>query len=310
MKKVAISIGDINGIGIEIMLKAHKIVESICEPIYCIDEELLNDAYSLLNSNIKIDKKNIYSLKDKYYCNNKPIINPGKITKESGQYSFDSFNTAINLALGKKVIGIVTLPINKASWAKAGINFVGHTDYLSHIFSKKGIMILGIEKMYVALFSDHIPLKDVPSLITKDNLNKFLLSLYESSKCTNALVLGLNPHAGDNGVLGKEDLIIKQAIINVNKIIGKDVFKGPISADSAFNKQNREKYNLFIAMYHDQGLAPLKALYFDESINVTLGLPILRTSVDHGVAFDIAYKNQEPNILSYINAVKYITKYK
>ena len=129
-------------------------------------------------------------------------------------------------------------------------------------------------------------------------------------------VLGLNPHAGDDGVLGDEELIIQKAIDNATKILLKcnpshltscaSLFTKPMVPDVVFTPNVRKNYTHYIAMYHDQGLAPLKALYFDEGINVSLNLPILRTSVDHGTAFDIAYKGVELNSLSYINAIKYI----
>lgn len=131
-----------------------------------------------------------------------------------------------------------------------------------------------------------------------------MCDFYQSVKQEYIQVLGLNPHASDNGVLGNEEVEIFKAIKNANKILKKDIFKGPIVPDTAFSKTNRKNCKYFVCMYHDQGLAPLKALYFDQSINVSLNLPIIRTSVDHGTAFDIAYKNINVNTKSYINAIK------
>jgi 4-hydroxythreonine-4-phosphate dehydrogenase len=119
-------------------------------------------------------------------------------------------------------------------------------------------------------------------------------------------VLGLNPHAGDDGVLGDEERIIKKAIANAHQAIGKRVFTDPLVPDVAFVPHTRAHYTFYVAMYHDQGLTPLKALYFDEGINISLNLPILRTSVDHGTAFDIAYRGKKLSNLSYLNAVRYI----
>lgn len=164
-------------------------------------------------------------------------------------------------------------------------------------------MMLGCEKMFVALFTEHIPLKDVASSIQYKKLKQFFLDLHESISNEKIAVLGLNPHAGDNGVLGDEELRITKAIKSANKKIGFEQFVGPVVPDIAFTPHFRDNYNYFVAMYHDQGLAPLKALYFDESINISLNLPIVRTSVDHGTAFDIAYKG-EAKTLSYINAIK------
>jgi len=175
-------------------------------------------------------------------------------------------------------------------------------------------MMLGCDKMYVALFTEHIPLKDVAGSIEEKKLTKFLLDFYKTAKPTQTVaVLGLNPHAGDNGVLGDEEKIIIQAMQDANEQIPFNIqhstfniYEGPLVPDVAFTPNVRKNYTHYVAMYHDQGLAPLKALYFDEGINVSLNLPILRTSVDHGTAFDIAYKGVELNNLSYINAIKYI----
>lgn len=230
-------------------------------------------------------------------------IKAGVLCKDSGQYSYDSFLNAIKLCKLQDADALVTMPINKEAWQLAGLDFVGHTDVLRKRFKTDAIMMLGCEEMYVALFTEHIPLKEVSSSIELRKLTTFLLDLFIALQPENVAVLGLNPHAGDNGVLGDEEKIIKDAIDYVNERIGKEVFVGPVVPDIAFTPHFRKNYKHFVAMYHDQGLAPLKALYFDESINVSLNLPIIRTSVDHGTAFDIAYKGKA-NTLSYVNAVK------
>ena len=165
-------------------------------------------------------------------------------------------------------------------------------------------MMLGCEKMFVALFTEHIALKKVAKKIQESDLADFLLDFYKNVKSENIAVLGLNPHASDNGVLGDEEVEIFKAIKKANKHLDKNVFKGPLVPDTAFSPLSRKNFTYFVAMYHDQGLAPLKALYFDESINVSLNLPIIRTSVDHGTAFNIAYKNENINTESYLNAIK------
>ncbi|MFK5880837.1 MAG: 4-hydroxythreonine-4-phosphate dehydrogenase [Sulfurospirillum sp.] len=297
MKKIAISIGDINGIGLEIALRAHDEICKICKPIYCINESMLNWGSAMLG--IDIPKK----LKIKE-CGDTFEIKPGVSTKEAGEFSFDSFVTAIALAKSKKVSAIVTLPINKSSWSKAGIRYKGHTDALSDLLDCETTMMLGCEDMYVALFTHHIPIKDVSSQITVKKVSKFLLNLSKFIDSDDIAVLGLNPHAGDCGVIGSEDIEIEKAIKKANKILKKETFVGPLVPDTAFSPTNRKKYRYFVCMYHDQGLIPLKALYFDESINVTLNDSIIRTSVDHGTAFDKAYNSQDLSLLSYINAVK------
>ncbi len=195
------------------------------------------------------------------------------------------------------------MPIHKEAWMMSGLKYKGHTDLLRHHFKKNAIMMLGCEKIFVALFTEHIPLKNVPDFIKKDRLLDFFISLNKNIPNKKIAVLGLNPHAGDNGVLGNEEKIINKAIKKANKKIGKELFFGSIVPDVAFSPHFRKNYNYFVAMYHDQGLAPLKALYFDESVNISLNLPIIRTSVDHGTAFDIAYEGKAKT-LSYINAVK------
>ena len=293
---IAISVGDLNGVGIEIALKAHKEISKLCSPIYCINAEMLNAAAKLLNTSIP-DDFNIHAVDGLFE------INAGTLNADSGKYSYDSFMSAINLCEAKQADAVVTMPIHKEAWMRAGLEYKGHTDLLRQHFNKDAIMMLGCEKMFVALFTEHIPLKDVASAIKYKKLKQFFLDLHNSISKEKIAVLGLNPHAGDNGVLGDEELKIIKAIKSANKKIGFEQFIGPIVPDVAFTPHFRADYNYYVAMYHDQGLAPLKALYFDESVNISLNLPIIRTSVDHGTAFDIAYKGQAKT-LSYINAVK------
>ena len=300
---IAISIGDINGIGIEIALKAHNDITKICKPLYFINENMLKKSAKKLN--IKIPKD--FEIE---YIEGNFEIKPGKIDKKSGKFSFESFKKALYMTKNGICDALVTLPINKKAWEKADIKYKGHTDFLRDYFKKEAIMMLGCDKLFVALFTEHIPLKDVPKHIKTKKLKNFLLNFYSSlithHSSLKIPVLGLNPHAGDNGVLGDEERFIKKAIKKANEILKNDIFFGPIVPDIAFIPEMRKKFRYYVAMYHDQGLIPVKTLYFDESINVSLNLPIIRTSVDHGTAFDIAYKkNRELNLKSYINAVKY-----
>ncbi len=299
MQKVAISIGDLNGIGLEIALKSHDKIKKLVEPVYCINEKMLIKGAKLLNYKIPDDFE-IKEVKGDFE------INPGIIDAKSGEYSYKSFIKAIELAKEKKVNAISTLPINKEAWGKAGLKYKGHTEVLRDIFQKNAIMMLGCKDLYVALFTEHIPLKNVPEKIKKENLIQFFIDFYKSTNFKEIGVLALNPHAGDGGVLGDEEIKeIIPAIIEANEILEKNIFYGPLVPDIAFTSRKGN----FIAMYHDQGLAPLKALYFDKSINISLNLPILRTSVDHGTAFDIAYKGIAKT-LSYENAIKYVLKHK
>ncbi|EQB40719.1 4-hydroxythreonine-4-phosphate dehydrogenase [Sulfurimonas hongkongensis] len=295
-KTIAISVGDLNGVGIEIALKSHIEVSKLCNPIYCISREMLFATLKLLNVEVPKDIK-LHSVDGNFK------IKPGRVDADSGRYSYDSFMSAIKLCVDKKADAVVTLPIHKEAWMMAGLEFKGHTDLLRYHFKRDAIMMLGCEGMFVALFTEHIPLKEVASTIKYKKLKEFFINLHNSIPKKKVAVLALNPHAGDNGVLGDEELKITKAIKSANKRVGFKQFIGPLVPDVAFTPHTRSQYNYFVAMYHDQGLAPLKALHFDESINISLNLPIIRTSVDHGTAFDIAYK-AKAKTLSYMNAIK------
>ncbi len=296
LKRIAISVGDLNGVGFEILLKAHDQIKSLCHPFYCISKLMANQAASLLDRSLP-DDFDLIEVEGNF------TIAPGVVCPDSGRYSYDSFLSAIALAQSKRVEAIVTLPIHKEAWHLAGIAYKGHTDALRDILDSDAIMMLGCEKLYVALYTEHIPYRSVTEYIRADLIGNFLMRLYKSLNRGPIAVLGLNPHAGDHGVLGNEEEEIEKAIMHCNKQIGEKVFIGPMVPDVAFTPRNRQNYKIVAAMYHDQGLGPLKALYFDESINVSLGLPIIRTSVDHGTAFDIAYQHRA-QILSYCNAVQ------
>ncbi len=301
MQTVVISVGDLNGIGIQLILENHHIISQQIDPLYCIDSRMLKQAAKKLALDIPKDFHTIENIAPYFE------IEGGMVNKESGTYAYASFVKAVDLAKEQKVDAICTLPIHKKAWELAGVKYKGHTDALRDFFDAEAIMMLGCEKMYVALFTEHIPLKDVAKSLNEKDLTRFLLDFYKTEKPKKQVaVLGLNPHAGDDGVLGDEEKIIQQAIENAQIEIGEQIFSTPLVPDVAFTPQVREHYSHYVAMYHDQGLAPLKALYFDEGINVSLNLPILRTSVDHGTAFDIAYTRTKLNALSYINAIHYI----
>lgn len=301
MKKIAVSVGDINGVGIEIALKAHREISRFSQPIYFINQNLLNRAAHLLKMQIPDD----FSIIE---CGSDFEIKPGKVSKKSGKFSFISFQNALLYTQNSHTDAMVTLPINKEAWKRAGIKYKGHTDALSDYFKRDGIMMLGCEELFVALYTDHIALKDVSKKIKAKPLAKFLVNLYHCTHFEKFGVIGFNPHASDNQTIGgDEEKEIKKAINLANKKLNKTVFDGILVPDAAFNKNSLKRYNRLVAMYHDCGLAPLKALYFDKSINVSLNLPIIRTSVDHGTAFDIAY-NGNVDTSSYIQAVKFATE--
>ncbi len=318
--KYYVSMGDINGISAEIILSAHEQLHgrAIC---YGIDTILYHHACALLKHDI-IDiccidvcqqdlnplfdslfpkspaKAHIQHILSPFSC---PTIKPGAICAEMGKYSCKSFLLGVLQAQSKQVDALITLPIHKQAWKLACIPYAGHTELLRELYEKEVIMAMGCEEMMFFLYTDHIPLRMVADLITPQRLYGFLKQVVQFGleQCG---VLGLNPHAGDNGLIGDEEKIIDSVIKQVNSEIGKEVFIGPLVPDSAFTPKNRYRFKHYVAFYHDQALIPLKAFYFDESINMSLGLPIVRVSVDHGCAFDIAYKKHEPSIGSFMQA--------
>ncbi|MEA2111643.1 MAG: 4-hydroxythreonine-4-phosphate dehydrogenase PdxA, partial [Campylobacterota bacterium] len=186
-KKVAISVGDLNGVGIEIALKSHETIKEFCTPIYCINEILLKQTASLLQIKIPSD----FTL---LHVNGNFTIKPGHVSAASGLYSYLSFLKAVQAAEQKKVDAVVTMPIHKEAWMKAGITYKGHTDMLRDYFSKDAIMMLGCKQMYVALVTEHIPLKEVALAITTERLKTFFRDFIKSTNAQNVAVLGLNPH--------------------------------------------------------------------------------------------------------------------
>lgn len=301
MKKIAISCGDINGVGLEILLKAHDSIIQTIVPIYCVHYELLEQASSFLSFPLPPSLTPSMCQAPELEI---PKIKPKTLCKQSGRYSYESFILGCKLCEENKADALVTLPIHKQAWFQAGIEAVGHTQALTLRYGKEAIMMLGCEEMFVALYTDHIPLKEVSNHIQSQKLLEFFKSLYASHPQDKYCVMGLNPHAGDGGMLGDEEKEIQKAISDINLALGKEIFKGIYPPDCSFIPARQKEFRTWIAMYHDIGLATLKALYFDNSINVSLNIPILRASVDHGVAFDIAYEGKA-STKSYLNAIAY-----
>lgn len=298
MHTIAISLGDINGVGLEIALKSHSQISQICKPLYLINRDLLRQGAEILGYEIPNDFE-IFS------CGENFEIKPGQNCKFSGEFSYLSFLSGIQICQNLQAKALVTLPVNKLSWKLAGVNYAGHTEMMRDYFSKNAIMMLGCQELFVGLFTDHIALKEVSKMIKFDALCKFMFDFYKTTKFDKIAILGFNPHASDGGVIGgEEEIEITKAIEFVNLSLKREIFFGPLVADTAFTSSGLKRFNRFIALYHDQGLIPLKTLFFDKSINVSLNLPIIRTSVDHGTAYDIAYNGIADN-QSYIEAVKF-----
>jgi 4-hydroxythreonine-4-phosphate dehydrogenase len=226
------------------------------------------------------------------------VINPGQLTDAAGKYAVLSLQTAVAALKQKQIDGLITAPIHKKNIQSAEFSFTGHTPFLKNIFGVNDVvMMLCAGNFRVALVTEHVPVSEITKDITKEAIASKLTIIHKSLQKDFGIdkpriaVLGLNPHAGDEGLVGtEEETIIKPAIKEAknNNILA----VGPYSADAFFARRHFEKFDAVLAMYHDQGLIPFKALAIGEGVNYTAGLPAVRTSPDHGVAFDIAGKNK------------------
>ena len=220
----------------------------------------------------------------------------GVVSAEAGRAAYDAICSAVRDAQAGIVAAIATAPVNKLAFARAGLPWKGHTDLLAHLTdSPAGVMMFWSEPIKVVLATVHVPLAEVPPLVTPELLAQVIdLTARElprfGAPAPRLALAGLNPHAGENGLLGNEDERVLKPAIAAARARGIDI-AGPFPADTVFVRASRGEFDAVIACYHDQGLIPVKLLAFGESVNVTLGLPIIRTSVDHGTAFDIAGKN-------------------
>jgi len=302
---IAISMGDPAGVGPEIILKSLiKTGTEYSTPILLGNEAVFHYYANTLKQAPKlhlIDDSD--DLKPGYInlinCTDfgKHDIKPGNLSAQGGRASMEAVASGIDLCIQKKADALVTAPISKEAITLAGYQVPGHTEFLAE---KTGIgkvlMMLVSGSFRVALATIHIPLKDVPGQITVENLKGRLRLLNQSLiqdfgiEEPSIAVFGLNPHAGDGGVIGREEIDIIKPLIEELWQEGL-VVKGPFAADGFFGMRQQNNYDAIFATYHDQGLIPFKALTFGKGVNFTAGLPIIRTSPDHGTAFDIAGKN-------------------
>ena len=302
--RVGISIGDFNGIGPEIIMKAlkDKTITDFFTPIIFGSGKLFTYQKNIfkLNYNFNYITETSQAQSDKINMVNlwKDNVNVdlGKPTEESTKMAIDSLEAATMALINGEIDVLVTAPINKEEMMKNGFAHAGHTGYLEEKFGKKGLMFLVTDDLKVAVSTHHIPIVQVAENISKEKikkqikiLNQCLIEDFQIERPKIA-VLGLNPHAGDGGAIGNEEIeIIEPAIRELfeNGILA----FGPFPADSFFQPNKYKNYDAVLAMYHDQGLAPFKTLAYEEGVNFTAGLPFIRTSPDHGVAYDIAGKN-------------------
>jgi 4-hydroxythreonine-4-phosphate dehydrogenase len=302
---VGISIGDLNGIGSEVILKTFEDTRmlELCTPVIFANVKILSFIRKNFESTIalqgidKLDqivigKVNVFNL-----WKEGVDLNLGTNDEKAGQYAIKSFVAATKALKEGDIDVLVTAPINKYNIQSESFKFPGHTDYLNQELEGDALMLMIQDNLRVGLLTDHIPINEVASHLTEElifkkieTINKTLVQDFSINKPKIA-VLGLNPHCGDGGVIGTEDdTVIKPAL---KKLFEKGTLVfGPFAADGFFGSNQYEKYDAIIATYHDQGLIPFKTLSFGNGVNYTAGLNKIRTSPDHGTAYDIAGKNK------------------
>ncbi len=315
--------GDPGGVGPEIIVKAvsSSEVRGCCTPVVIGDRIVMEDALRLVNSSLKLriietpeeaaPSTDAIELIDLNVLTN---FEKGKPTPEGGKACAGYIKRAVELGLAKKVDGLVTAPISKEALKMAGIKWPGHTEMLAELTQTSDFaMMLTGGPLRVILVTIHTSIRSVPGIIKKANVLK---TIRLAKKACDAMgierprigVSGLNPHAGEAGMFGREEL---EEIIPAVKEAAEEGIRalGPLPPDTIFNKAYKGEFDLVVCMYHDQGLIPLKMIAFDTGVNMTVGLPIIRTSPDHGTAYDIAWQGKA-NPSSMIEAIKLAARLK
>ncbi len=304
--RIGITIGDINGIGPEVIIKAladTRLLNFMVPVIYGSSRVL-----SFYKKHLTIEEFNYNQVRNKGQFLSKSVnvvncwdevieITPGQPSKEAGRAALVSLKKCVEDLKEGFLDGIVTAPIDKNTIYSTDFPFRGHTEYFTNEFNAtESLMLMVSEGLKVGLVTDHVPLKDVSSLIINDRLELKIRLLEISLKKDFGIlkpkiaILGLNPHAGDEGLIGKEEIDVIRPVIDQLKTKGKLIY-GPYPADGFFGSGEYTKFDGILAMYHDQGLVPFKYISFSNGVNFTAGLPIVRTSPDHGTAYSIAGKN-------------------
>ena len=310
--KIAITLGDPAGIGPEIILKAlnSRRVKSVCTPVVIGDQSVL----SLVAQKISYPfPRSINVINPLSSPPDPSTIKPGKLPKKWARAVITYIEEAVRLAQRGEVAAIVTAPINKNALHKAGFSFPGHTEFLAHLTRTKDyVMMLGGERLKVVLVTIHVPLKEVVKLVTAKEVFKVIRITDEALrkrfkiKTPRIAVAGLNPHAGEGGLFGDEEGLVIMPAIKRARRAGVNA-SDPLPPDTVFFRALNGEFDCVVSMYHDQGLGPLKLIHFEDGFNATLGLPIIRTSVDHGTAYGLAWKgtaSAESMITAILTAVK------
>ncbi|MFK8011174.1 MAG: 4-hydroxythreonine-4-phosphate dehydrogenase PdxA [Marinicellaceae bacterium] len=297
MTNIAITLGEPAGIGVELVCQLAQ-NNQLQNCIIIGDENLLQEHIEQFNLPISVNCSE--NNKIQLNCHNIPVnssVQLGQLNVANAQYVLDLLDHAANGCMQGKYAAMVTCPLHKGIINDSGLNFSGHTEYLAALSeTKKVVMMLLNQHMRVALATTHVPLKDVANYITEESLSTTLDIVIKDMQSKFGMtspriaVCGLNPHAGEDGYLGMEEIDTINPVIKTFQDNGHKVY-GSIPADTLFTTDKLKNYDAVLAMYHDQGLAPLKYAGFGKSVNITLGLPFIRTSVDHGTALDIAGQN-------------------
>lgn len=321
---LVVSMGEPAGIGPDIILKAYSERQARGLPFFYVvgDVDCLNARAALLNLDVVIKPVATGSDARELFDDFLPIlqgielgaVTPGQISSANGRFVIEAIRQSVADIHSGVASALVTAPIHKAALYEAGFNFPGHTEYLASLSSEsydvdvRPVMMLASDELRVVPVTIHVPLSDVPSLLTKELIvetvtivDRDLRSRFNIEK-PHIILTGLNPHAGEDGTLGRTEIeVIEPAIAELCEL-GMNV-TGPFSADICFHPRARAGYDAAVAMYHDQALIPIKTLSFDEGVNVTLGLPFVRTSPDHGTALDIAGSGKA-RVDSFVAALK------
>ncbi len=305
--RIGITLGDINGIGPEVIIKAladPRLLNLVTPVVYGSTRVL---SFYRKQMNLEDFNYNQVKAKGQYFPKSVNVVNcweeqieiqPGRPSREAGKAALMSLRKVVEEVREGLIDGFVTGPIDKSSIHGEDFPFRGHTEYLTQEFqATESLMLLASDDLKVGLVTEHVPVKDIPSYIIKERVElKIRLLEYSLKRDFNIskpkiAVLGLNPHAGDEGLIGQEENTVIRPVVNDLKSKGKLIF-GPFPADGFFATGQHKKFDGVLAMYHDQGLIPFKYIAFENGVNFTAGLPIVRTSPDHGTAYPIAGKNQ------------------
>jgi len=302
--KVGISIGDLNGIGCEVVLKTFEDTRMMdfCTPIVFASNKTISQQKNHLKININYHGVHDLSkvLEGKFNVFNAwkdtPRLQFGEATKEGGTYAITSLQKAVEALKNGDIDVLVTAPINKNNIQTEDFNFPGHTDYLAKELDGQSLMFMVAKDLKVGLLTDHVAVKDISNTITTKLIKEKIATIENSLKVDFGItkpkiaLLGINPHSGDNGVIGNEDDQVLKPVLKELVQKGHLVY-GPYAADSFFGSDGYTKFDAILAAYHDQGLIPFKTLSFGNGVNYTAGLDKVRTSPDHGTAYEIAGKS-------------------